>query len=141
MVTNTTGKQDTIFYHVQPGDSLSKIIRHYYGSINPQQQNSIISQIRADNPQIADPNKIYPGQAFLIDIPPQYCPAFGLNQQTPLVSTDKSTIKPLVQQWQKATSEERSWLSVMTPVMLGTGAAGLSMVDTTFKTNTHCCPS
>lgn len=136
MLNSTTGKQDTILYHVQPGDSLSKIIRNYYGSVNPQLQNSIISQIKADNPQIIDPNKIFPGQAFLIDIPQQFSPVGGTSQQTPMICTGKEEIKPLVQAWGKATREEREWMSWMTPLLMGTGAASLSMIDTTFKTNT-----
>ncbi len=136
MQIGLAGNNDTIFYYVQPGDNLSNIIRHYHGPLSLQQQQRIIKQIQADNPQLTNPNRIYPGQALLIDLPQKYCPAPSTKQATPTVIADKRVFKPLMQQWQNATSEEKGWLSAITPVLLGTGAAGFTMIDTTFKTNT-----
>lgn len=136
MLTNATANQDTVLYHVQPGDSLSKIIRQYYGPINPQQQNAIISQIKSDNPQITDPNKIYPGQVFLLDIPEQSSSANVFRQAPPLMCTGKEEIRPFMQAWHKATPGERDWMSVSAPWILGAGSSSLSMINNTFKSNT-----
>ena len=135
MLSETVSDFDTIFYHVRSGDSLSKIIKNYYGNVSPQQQQSIISRIQADNPHITNPNVIHPGQALLIDIPQQYCSATGGNGQTPIIKSDKDNIHTLQQRWNKSTPQERELMSWLTPVMLGAGTASMMMIDTTFKTN------
>jgi hypothetical protein len=134
MKTANSSDQDTVLYHVLPGDSLSKIITNYYGYVSPQQQKSIIGQIQADNPQIANPNVIHPGQVLLIDVPRQYCPAPG--RETPLIQADKYSLKPLQGHWQKSTPEQKNFLTSVAPLMLGAGSASMTMIDMNFKTNT-----
>jgi nucleoid-associated protein YgaU len=48
-------------YTIQPGDSLSKIARKYYG--NPADWQKIY---QANKDKIKDPNMIYPGQKIII---------------------------------------------------------------------------
>lgn len=48
-------------YTVQPGDSLSKIAKHYYGDAN-----AYMEIFNANRDQLTDPNKIQPGQRLVI---------------------------------------------------------------------------
>lgn len=134
MLTGKTTDLDTILYRVHLGDSLSKIISHYYGPVSLQSQNNIISQIKADNPEITNPNLIYPGQSLVIDIPKKST-STPITQPTSIIHADKNTITPLQQQWNKSTPQEKNLLSALAPVMLGSGSASMMMLDTTFKTN------
>lgn len=126
--------KDSVLYHVQPGDNLSKIIKNYYGAVGIQQQQVIIKEIMADNPFVTNPSVIYPGQALIIDIPTSYKSPAG-KQTTPTVNADKKDLKPLVQKWQKGDKQEQSFYAAMSPYLLGTGSAGLTMIETNFKTN------
>ncbi len=49
------------FYTVVPGDSLSKIAKHFYGNANKYQ---LIFE--ANTPMLTHPDKIYPGQVLVI---------------------------------------------------------------------------
>jgi nucleoid-associated protein YgaU len=49
------------FYTVVPGDSLSKIAKHYYGNAN---KYPVIFE--ANTPMLKHPDKIYPGQVLVI---------------------------------------------------------------------------
>jgi nucleoid-associated protein YgaU len=51
----------TMKYTVQPGDSLSKIAKHFYGDAN-----SYMKIFDANKNTLDDPNKIQPGQQLLI---------------------------------------------------------------------------
>lgn len=93
---------DTILYRVRPGDSLTKIIKRYYGSASAAERDSIIKQIQADNNTIKNPNKIYPNQLLQISIPQQYCTATSHPAATPVLRIDKKLIKPLQSKWQPA---------------------------------------
>jgi len=72
MLPSQSKNTDSILYRVKLGDNISTIIRHYYGPLNFQKQNVIIKQIQQDNPEITNPNRIFPGQALLIDLPTQH---------------------------------------------------------------------
>ncbi|MCI0507205.1 MAG: hypothetical protein L0Z73_14010, partial [Gammaproteobacteria bacterium] len=82
--------------------------------------------------QITNPNVIHPGQALLIDIPQQYCPAPGANDPVPIVSADKDSLDDLLAGWNKSTPQERELMSWLTPVMLGARTASMTMIDTKF---------
>ncbi len=45
MKTKNPTSYDTILYRVRAGDSLSRVIQHYHGSVTTQQRNALISQI------------------------------------------------------------------------------------------------
>jgi len=70
-----------------------------------------------------------------ISIPPQYCSIGSSRWQTPTLRVDPQLIKPLQLQWQRATPKERKMLSSLTPLMLGTGAASITMLKQTFNAN------
>jgi len=53
--------QQSRFYEVKPGDTLSKIAREVYGDANAYQQ-----IFEANRPMLSDPDKIYPGQTLRI---------------------------------------------------------------------------
>lgn len=76
---------DTILYHVHPGDSISRIIARYYGTVSPQKRQAIIQQIQKDNPKVKNPDYIVPNQLLFIDIPPQYCAAPAEERATPVL--------------------------------------------------------
>jgi len=126
---------DTILYRVQPGDSLNKIINNYYGKVPLQKRNDIIATIQADNPKLKNPDRIQANQLLQIDIPPQYCATPRAQKLTPLLNIDKALLKPLQQQYQVASPKEKRTISLLTPMMIGTGAA-TTMIDKTFQTNT-----
>lgn len=136
MITNRTTNTDTIFYHVRPGDNLGKIIKRYHGSVTTPQREAIISQIKIDNPGIKNPNKIYPNQLLQLSIPPQYCSTTSHQGSTPVLQIDKELIKPLQSQWQRSNPQEKQLLSTLTPIMLGTGSASMTMLNKTFTANT-----
>lgn len=135
MIPNLSKNNDTIFYRVRSGDSISKIIQHYYGPIPAQQRDAIISQIQADNPSVKNPNQIQPNQLLQISIPPQYCSVDGNRGRTPILRVDPKLIKPLQRQWQRATPNERKMLSTLTPLYLGAGSASMTMLKQTFNAN------
>ena len=135
MKTKKPTNYDTILYRVRAGDSLSRIIQRYHGSVTTQQRNAIISQIQADNPAITNPNRIFINQMLQISIPPQYISTSANPGATPTLNINKQVIKPLQQLLQRATPQQKSLLSALTPVMLGAGAAGLTMVKQTFIAN------
>jgi len=137
MLTKRPNDYDTILYRVRPGDSLGKIIQGYYGSITTTQRKTIISQILADNPDVKDPHRIFPNQLLKITIPQLYCTAESHPGDVPALDIDEQYAKLVQQQWQNAgTPQEKDMLSTLTPIMLGTGAASLTMVERTFKANT-----
>ncbi|HED15511.1 MAG TPA: hypothetical protein ENI64_01645 [Gammaproteobacteria bacterium] len=70
-----------------------------------------------------------------ISIPSQYGSTSANPEATPTLSLNKQIIKPLQKVWQSATPQQKSLLSALTPVMLGAGAAGLTMVKRTFIAN------
>jgi nucleoid-associated protein YgaU len=49
------------FYHVKPGDSLSKIAKQFYGD-----PNKYAAIFEANKPMLSDPDKIYPGQVLRV---------------------------------------------------------------------------
>lgn len=53
--------EESTFYEVKRGDSLSKIAKHFYG--DAKKYNKIF---KANQPLLKDPNKIYPGQKLRI---------------------------------------------------------------------------
>ena len=126
---------DTIAYHVQPGDSLYKIIKRYYGVVSPQTRQGIIEQIQRDNKKVTNPNHIVPNQLLLIDIPRQYCAAPTEQRNTPILNIDKTELQSLQTHWNSASPKERSLLSQIAPTMLGVGSASLIAINTSFKTN------
>jgi len=134
MISKNSTNTDTIFYHVRSGDNLSKIIRRYHGAVTAQQRDEIINQIRIDNPHVSNPNKIYPDQLLQLNIPPQHCTASSHSKTT--LNVNKKHIKPLQQKWQNSTAKEKKLLSTLTPIMLGTGSASMTMLNKTFTANT-----
>ena len=126
---------DVIFYQVKSGDSLSAIIKQYYGSISLQQKKNVLSKIMADNPEIKNPNIIYPGQILAMDIPKNYCPVPGL-PKLPVVQADEQAAKTLKKILKKTTPREKDLISAIAPIMLGTGTSSMMMIDKTFKSNT-----
>src|SRR5690606_12710444 len=75
-------------------------------------------------------------QLIKLDVPLQYCPApAGYPYYTPILGLDKDWFPALNRHWKTSRPKERSLFSLLAPVMLGSGSAKLSMIDTTFKTN------
>ena len=134
MLSGKDTSNDTIFYQVTSGDNLSAIIKRYHGNISFQQQKSVLDKILADNPEIKNPNVIFPGQIFALAIPQNYC-AFPGQPKTPVIQADEQVAKVLKQTLQKTTPQENVLLSAIAPIMLGTGSSSMMMIDQTFKTN------
>ena len=60
----TPDADETRFYRVQPGDTLSKIAEQHYGEANKYNQ-----IFEANRPMLKDPDQIYPGQ--MLRVPPE----------------------------------------------------------------------
>lgn len=60
-ISVTVPEPEAKFYEVEPGDSLSKIAKKYYGDA---MKYPVIFE--ANKPMLKDPNKIYPGQVLRI---------------------------------------------------------------------------
>ena len=60
----TPDADETRFYRVQPGDTLSKIAQQHYGEANKYNQ-----IFEANRPLLKDPDHIYPGQ--MLRVPPE----------------------------------------------------------------------
>ncbi len=136
MAKNITANTDTILYHVRSGDTLAKLIKRYHGSVNTIQRDSIIKQIQNDNPAIKNPNRIYPNQLLQLAVPSKMCTATSHPGTTPTLKVDKKLILPLQQKWQQSTVQEKKLLTTLTPIMLGTGSATMTMINKTFSLNT-----
>ena len=126
---------DTILYRVKPGDNINKIINNYFGTVSPQKRKDITLTIISLNSSIKDPNVIHPNQLLQIEIPPRYSASPLASKITPVLNIDKNHLSAMQQQYKAANAKERSMLSALTPIMLGTGAASMTMVDKTFKMN------
>lgn len=134
MIQGKTTNLDTIFYDVQSGDSLVAIIRTYYGKVTLQQQKTIIENILLENPEVINPNIIHPGQTLVIDIPQQYIAQPGF-PSPPVIQANKPVIQTLKNNLQTATPPEKKLMSCLAPIMLGTGATSLTMIEQTFQSN------
>ncbi len=125
---------DTILYDVQHGDSLSRIIRRYHGPLAPGKQQAIIKRILLENPEIRDPNRIYPGQILVLDIPRQYCPIPKI-MVPPVVTIDERAIGTLKQGLENTGKEQKTIISTLAPLTLAAASTGLGTLDYTFKSN------
>lgn len=127
---------DTIAYQVKPGDSLSAIIKRYYGTLPLTERQALIRQVQAANPGIKNPNLLHPNQLIKLDVPQQYCAAPpGYPYSTPILGLGNEWFPAQDRHWKTSSPKERDLFSLLAPVMLGSGTAKLSMIDTTFKTN------
>jgi len=135
MQTTQSLTTDTILYRVKPGDNINKIINNYFGTVSPQKRKDVTSTIVSLNSSIKDPNIIHPNQLLQIEIPSKYSASPLANKIAPVLNIDKTHLNTMQQQYKAANVKERSMLSALTPIMLGTGAASITMVDKTFKTN------
>ncbi len=62
-MSTDTSEEESQYYTVERGDSLSKIAKEYYGNAN-----KYMPIFEANEPMLAHPDKIYPGQ--VLRIPP-----------------------------------------------------------------------
>jgi LysM repeat protein len=63
-LTVANPEPEAVFYEVKPGDNLSKISKHFYGTPNKYPQ-----IFEANKPMLKDPDEIYPGQRLRIPGP------------------------------------------------------------------------
>lgn len=127
-------EMDTVVYVVKPGDTLSNIIRHYYGPLPSAQQQALLRSVQAANPRITNPNQIWPNQLIKLDVPVPHCRV--PTQELPIarnVPWHDEWFLPMERNWVTATPEERSLQMGLAKVMLGVGSANLTVIDRTFK--------
>ena len=135
MMIRMDANDDTIFYQVKSGDNLSAIIKKYHGNISLEKQKNILHKILAKNPEIKNPNVIYPGQILALDISQNYFAVPGF-PKAPVIHADEAVAEILKQTLQKTTPHENGLFSAIAPVMLGTGTTGMMMINQTFTSNT-----
>jgi hypothetical protein len=126
-------KTDTIVHRIRPGDTLSAIIKRYYGSVNPQRQQELIQQIVATNRSAKNASTIYAGQLLKLEVPQQYCASpKGFPHH---FSTSDDWFITLNDHWTSASPAEREVTSLLTPLIMGGSSAKLAALDRTFKQN------
>lgn len=131
---NIAPEMDTVVYAVKPGDTLSGIVRHYYGPLPPTQHQELIRSIQAANPKINNPDRIWPGQLIKLDVPVPHCriPTHQLPIAIPSPRNDE-WFHSMERNWVTSTPEERGLQMGLAKAMLGIGSANLAMIDRTFK--------
>ena len=92
MMIRMDANDDTIFYQVKSGDNLSAIIKKYHGNISLEKQKNILHKILAKNPEIKNPNVIYPGQILALDISQNYFAVPGF-PKAPVIHADEAVLK------------------------------------------------
>lgn len=128
---------DTLLYRVRPGDSLVRILQRYHTGLNSTQLAQLIEQVQTDNPSITNPDRIKTDQLISLKIPQQYCAAPLPNYHLPTIRTENQQwVSELERTWERSTREERDILSTLLPAFIGVGTVKMSMIDTTFTTNT-----
>lgn len=126
---------DTVAYHIQPGDTVIRIIHKYYGVLPHAKQQALIEQIQAEN-SLRNADMIFPGQLLKLSVPRLYCAApQEWTFASIILSNDDSWFYQLNHDWQTASADERRMASNLAPLILGAGAAGMTMIDKTFATN------
>jgi len=123
-----------MLYRIKPGDTLTSIIASEYGT-NSNYQNEIIKQIRADNPEITDPNIIKVDQLILLN---QYSPnsPFTSIQASSDIDNAKANWTTTGFQTKNAMIEISPIYNYLTLGSLGVGA-NLAAVTNLFKSNTY----
>lgn len=132
MIIQNRTDLNTVIYQVSPGDNLSRIIQRYYGNISPQKQKSLIQQIMLDNPNIKQAHLIYSGQQLQLNVPSLYAP-----YPAPVITeVDSPTLKTLSDNLEQAPPAEKKLQSALAPILLGSGATGMTLIKQTFSSNT-----
>ena len=128
-----SSETDVIVHQIQPGDTLSAIVKRYYGPMSPPQQQEWIQRIVANNRSARNANTIYAGQLLKLDVPQQYCAApKGFPHH---FSASDDWFITLNNHWATASAAEREVTSLLTPLIMGGTSAKLAALDRTFKNN------
>lgn len=70
-----TQHYDTLLYRVQPGDTLSRILKRYHPGITDEHLERLAEQVVAETPLLTTPVHLRPDQLITLKIPLQYCAA------------------------------------------------------------------
>ncbi len=127
-------KTTTLLYDIKPGDSLSKIIKQYWGVVAPQKREALVAQIMQENPEIQHPDRIYPGQVLVINIP-AHSPTVPEIMRSPVIKVDTQTLQAMKQGLQNTTRQEKDMVTTLAPYFLGAGSVSTGTLDYTFKSN------
>lgn len=106
-------KKYALTHTVQPGEFISQLIADRFGDYGSLSYEQGIELFKALNPDISDPNKIFPGQTILLPDPslrdqPWYASLFDSTGSIPKdISTTQSMPQPSPPQ-EKATAQEAS---------------------------------
>ncbi|MGD8177385.1 LysM peptidoglycan-binding domain-containing protein [Marinimicrobium sp. ARAG 43.8] len=124
---------DTIVHRIRPGDTLSAIIKRYYGPVSPQKQQELIQHIVATNRSAKNASTLYADQLLKLEVPQQYCAApKGFPHH---FSASDDWFIMLNDHWTSASPAEREVTSLLTPLIMGGSGAKLAALDRTFKQN------
>ncbi|WP_404364568.1 hypothetical protein [Marinobacter sp.] len=128
---------DTLLYRVRPADTLIKTLKRYHPFLKQNELSELIAQVLKDNPAIQNPDHIWPDQLIRLRIPQNYCGAPSPFNDLFTVRTDSQRwVTSLEQDWSSSTPQERSFMSMLMPVMIAAGSTKATMLQTTFQTNT-----
>ncbi|WP_027330662.1 LysM peptidoglycan-binding domain-containing protein [Marinimicrobium agarilyticum] len=129
----TSPETDTVVHRIRPGDTLSAIVKRYYGPVSPQRQQELIQQIVASNRSAKNASTIYADQLLKLEVPQQYCAApKGFPHH---FSASDDWFITLNDHWTSASPAEREVTSLLTPLIMGGSSAKLAALDRTFKQN------
>jgi len=152
---NKSTPYDKVLYKVSTGDTLSKILKLYYGdsALTFSNFTNYLDTIKRDNPKIIDVNKIYPGQLILLRVPVMSSEAGAVNstqhydEHMGVCNADyesdpyETLFWPVIDSWKTMPVAEQDALQALAPFYLGAtlGLGGMSMttssIDSLFKSN------
>jgi hypothetical protein len=126
--------QGYIFLHaVRVGESLSRIVQHYYGGRDPHARAFAIAQVLADNPAIRHPDRIFPHQLLVLRMPLRSPPPNAY------VRESLRSAEPV---WHALAPDERVATTEVAPLLhhldtaLEAGGAGLAAFELLVRSNT-----
>lgn len=128
---------DTLLYRVRPGDTLPDIFRRYHPSITEKRLTLLSERVVAESPLLTTPDHLRPDQLIALKIPQQYCAVPTPDHHLFTVRTDNHNWLPeLERDWDNSAREDRNLIATLLPAFIGMGSTQMSMIDTTFSTNT-----
>lgn len=128
---------DSILYRVQPGDRLADILQSYHGRLRNNDIQILISATLEKNPELTNPNLIYPDQLIELDVPRQQCSAPVNNHK--LQSNSADPIPIFKKEWKSSDKNQRDMLNSLAPYLvagsIGVSSASLTGLNQLLSTN------
>jgi len=125
--------KETVVHVVQPGDTLSGIVQHYYGTLSHSDKQEAIQKIVRDNQSVKSAHSIVAGELLKLEVGGPFCHApKGFPHHMP---HNEEWFSRLTGYWASADKVERELSSRISPLLLGSGTGKLQAIDRVFRSN------